>query len=168
MINEELAAIKTLLQKAEFLSRQTQRGVEVRQEDHGKAILAFTMVTVIFLPLSFVTSFLGMNTVDIRDIASSQALFWAIAVPLTITMITVTLFIGFKGDTLREMIVELLTRNYNPTQGQQTGQRSIEYAEGDKMNDTASASGPNSSKKRRGWPEREDKSTSTNQSGNLV
>lgn len=43
------------------LSNSTKQSAEITEEDHGKAILVFTIVTVIFLPLSFVTSFLGMN-----------------------------------------------------------------------------------------------------------
>jgi Mg2+ and Co2+ transporter CorA len=61
------------------LSDQTKQSLEIYEEDHGKAITAFTVVTVIFLPLSFVTSYFGMNTVDIRDMASGQSLFWAVA-----------------------------------------------------------------------------------------
>ncbi|KAL6237933.1 hypothetical protein BDW75DRAFT_237809 [Aspergillus navahoensis] len=57
--------------------------LEVRKESNSKAITIFTIVTVIFLPLSFVTSYLGMNSVDIRGGNFTQALFWAIAIPIT-------------------------------------------------------------------------------------
>src|SRR5690242_16586760 len=72
-----------LLTRCGPLSDSTKQSLEINEEDHGKAILVFTVVTVIFLPLSFVTSYLGMNTTDIRDMGSSSRLFWAIAVPLT-------------------------------------------------------------------------------------
>lgn len=36
----------------------------------------FIIVTIIFLPLSFVSSFFGMNTSDIRNINDSQKVFW--------------------------------------------------------------------------------------------
>ncbi|KAG4263008.1 hypothetical protein FPRO04_11720 [Fusarium proliferatum] len=39
--------------------------IEVLDEGHGKAIRVFTFVTLFFLPLSFVTSFFGMNTIDV-------------------------------------------------------------------------------------------------------
>ncbi|KAJ2988060.1 hypothetical protein NUW58_g4175 [Xylaria curta] len=42
----------------------------------NKAILLFTGITVVFLPLSFVTSYLGMNLADIRDTTIDQAWFW--------------------------------------------------------------------------------------------
>lgn len=67
------------------------------EEDRGKAIFVFTLVTVIFLPLSFVTSFMGMNTVDIRDMDNSQAVFWAIALPAICTVIGVVVLIAQKG-----------------------------------------------------------------------
>jgi uncharacterized membrane protein (DUF485 family) len=54
----------------------------VRKESNSKAITLFTIVTVIFLPLSFVTSYLGMNSVDIRGGSFTQGLFWAIAMPI--------------------------------------------------------------------------------------
>ncbi|KAI0456669.1 hypothetical protein F5B21DRAFT_502274 [Xylaria acuta] len=42
----------------------------------NKAILLFTGITVVFLPLSFVTSYLGMNLSDIRETTIDQAWFW--------------------------------------------------------------------------------------------
>jgi Mg2+ and Co2+ transporter CorA len=55
--------------------------IEVRKESNSKAIIIFTIVTVVFLPLSFVTSYLGMNSVDIREGTFNQSLFWMIAIP---------------------------------------------------------------------------------------
>jgi hypothetical protein len=89
------------------LSDQTKQSLEIYEEDHGKAITAFTVVTVIFLPLSFVTSYFGMNTVDIRDMASGQSLFWAVALPLTFVTIGATVLIGYNGDVLRDTIASV-------------------------------------------------------------
>lgn len=61
--------------------------IEVRKESNSKAITIFTTVTVIFLPLSFVTSYLGMNSVDIRNGTFNQSLFWIIALPSTAGLI---------------------------------------------------------------------------------
>jgi len=55
----------------------------------------------IFLPLNFVTSYLGMNTCDIRNMSNNQSLFWAIVVPLTCAVMTVILSIAYNGDQLR-------------------------------------------------------------------
>jgi Mg2+ and Co2+ transporters len=83
-LNAELRAISLLNAKLDSLANQTRSGVDVRQEDQGKAVLVFTIVTVVFMPLSFVTSYLGMNTTDIRNTNSSQTLFWVISAPLTV------------------------------------------------------------------------------------
>ncbi|RCI15543.1 hypothetical protein L249_3396 [Ophiocordyceps polyrhachis-furcata BCC 54312] len=55
-----------------------------RQEN---AIYAFTLVTIIFLPLSAISSIFGMNTNDIRNMAFDQWLYWAIALPVTVAVI---------------------------------------------------------------------------------
>jgi hypothetical protein len=86
------------------LSESTKQSLEINEEDHGKAIMIFTIVTIIFLPLSFVTSYLGMNTSDIRDMESRQSLFWSIAIPLTAVTMGSILFISYNGDELRDTI----------------------------------------------------------------
>ncbi|KAM3447968.1 hypothetical protein MY3296_008246 [Beauveria thailandica] len=60
-----------------------------RQEN---AVYAFTIVTIIFLPLSAVASVFGMNTSDVRDMDYSQWLFWVVALPVTILVIVVGLW----------------------------------------------------------------------------
>ncbi|KAJ5173902.1 uncharacterized protein N7500_001833 [Penicillium coprophilum] len=101
-LNTELGGISLLNVKLDSLASQTRSGVDVRQEDQGKAILVFTIVTVVFMPLSFVTSYLGMNTNDIRNMASSQTLFWTISAPLTVGIITIVLAVAFQIDRIRE------------------------------------------------------------------
>jgi hypothetical protein len=86
------------------LSESTKQSLEINEEDHGKAIMIFTIVTIIFLPLSFVTSYLGMNTSDIRDMESRQSLFWSIAIPLTTVTMGSILFISYNGDEFRDVI----------------------------------------------------------------
>jgi Mg2+ and Co2+ transporter CorA len=92
------------------LSESTKQSAEINEEDHGKAILVFTLVTTIFLPLSFVTSYLGMNTSDIRDMDKKQALFWEIAIPLTTLTIFIMMTIAYKGDHLRNMMSNMYDR----------------------------------------------------------
>lgn len=103
-LEEDTANIDQLLEKSESLTKAVQSGVEARQENHGKAIFVFTIVTVIFLPLSFVTSFLGMNTTDIRDTDNTQILFWVVSLPLTALIIGLSLLIGLKGNEIQEFI----------------------------------------------------------------
>jgi CorA-like Mg2+ transporter protein len=81
---------------------RTKSLVEIEQDDHGKAILVFTIVTITFLPLSFVSSFLGMNTQDVRNQTNSQWIFWATALPLTLAVVLVTMYISYHTNDLRD------------------------------------------------------------------
>lgn len=57
LVSEDYA---DLIRRCGPLSNRTKQSLEINEEDHGKAIMVFTVVTVIFLPLSFATSYLGM------------------------------------------------------------------------------------------------------------
>ncbi|KAF2674614.1 hypothetical protein BT63DRAFT_15750 [Microthyrium microscopicum] len=88
------------------LVQRTIQLVNIRLEDHGKAILVFTIVTIIFLPLSFASSYFGMNTVDIRNLQSTQSLFWIVACSLTVGVVGFSLFLAFYGGDLMEAFIE--------------------------------------------------------------
>jgi hypothetical protein len=102
-----LSEINDLIRRCGPLSDSTKQSLEINEEDHGKAIMVFTVVTIIFLPLSFVTSFFGMNTNDIRDMASGQSLFWAVAIPLTAVTMGAAMFISYNGDNLRDGVASI-------------------------------------------------------------
>lgn len=102
--------ITNLIRQCPRLAETTKAFAEINEEDHGKAIQIFTVVTVIFLPLSFVTSYFGMNTSDIRDMGSSQSLYWIVAVPLTAVVIGTCLFLASNGDEIRSHIQALFNR----------------------------------------------------------
>lgn len=53
------------------------------------AIYAFTIVTVIFLPLSAISIIFGTNTSDIRELQQGQWVYWATAVPVTVSVILI-------------------------------------------------------------------------------
>ncbi len=91
----ELAALQG---RCAALKAQVGQSLAVLEEGHGKAIRVFTIVSVFFLPLSFVTGFLGMNTADLRDMDSSQTLFWAVAAPLTVTVVAAAWFYGYRWE----------------------------------------------------------------------
>ncbi|KAK4641757.1 LOW QUALITY PROTEIN: hypothetical protein QC761_503640 [Podospora bellae-mahoneyi] len=87
---------KTDLLKQE-LHQLGARHDKIRQD---KAIYAFTIVTVIFLPLSAISSIFGMNTADIRDMEDSQWIYWATAIPVTLAVILFGLcWMGELGNT---------------------------------------------------------------------
>lgn len=66
--------------------------MDVNKDRQERAIYAFTLVTVIFLPLSSVASIFGMNTTDVREMNSSQWLYWAVAIPVTICILVLGLW----------------------------------------------------------------------------
>ncbi|KAJ3568386.1 hypothetical protein NPX13_g6437 [Xylaria arbuscula] len=94
--------LRGLQQRSEKLRDQLQQSIEIEEESHGNAIRVFTFVTLFFLPLSFVTSFFGMNTVDIRDIENDQRVFWIASVPTTALVIGVAYLYGYKWEIWKE------------------------------------------------------------------
>ncbi len=100
------------------LVNRTVQLVNIRMEDHGKAILVFTIVTIIFLPLSFVTSFFGMNVADIRNMSSSQGLFWIVAGALTASVVALATFLAFYGGWIFQRLLNIMEhKRRNDEQG---------------------------------------------------
>ena len=88
---------KDLREQVQKTVKVLRHNIEVAEESDSKAIRVFTIVTIVFLPLSFVASVFGMNTTDIRNMGSSQGLFWAIAIPVTAIIGGVSLIIAYHG-----------------------------------------------------------------------
>ncbi|KAL8690707.1 MAG: hypothetical protein Q9218_003905 [Villophora microphyllina] len=70
-------------------------------ESNNRAILAFTIVTIIFLPLSFFTSYFGMNLKGIVDTDRSERYFWAVCGTTTVCVVSATIIFGFKERLYR-------------------------------------------------------------------
>ncbi|THV45025.1 hypothetical protein BGAL_0541g00030 [Botrytis galanthina] len=70
--------------------------INTNKDRQENAIYIFTIVTIIFLPLSTVASILGMNTNDVRNMEFTQWIFWAVALPLTV--IIIALCLTWTGD----------------------------------------------------------------------
>ncbi|KAJ3490413.1 hypothetical protein NLG97_g5786 [Lecanicillium saksenae] len=86
------------------LRQRVIESIEVLDEGHGKAIRVFTLVTLFFLPLSFVTSFFGMNTSDVRDMDQNSTLYWAVALPVTLFVLGVAYLYGYRWEDLTQRI----------------------------------------------------------------
>lgn len=104
-LGRELSDLKDLRDNSNNLVNRTIGLVNIRLEDHGKAILVFTIVTIIFLPLSFVSSFFGMNVSDIRNMQTTQWVFWAVALALTVCVVGFAMFMAFYGGHIYEYLV---------------------------------------------------------------
>ncbi|KIW34771.1 hypothetical protein, variant [Cladophialophora immunda] len=97
---EDLESYSRILDAIPRIRSLLVQSVEIQQEDHGKAILVFTIVTIIFLPMSFVASLLGMNTKDIRSLDEGQWIFWAAAMPLTVLVVAISVWVGYRSESL--------------------------------------------------------------------
>jgi hypothetical protein len=105
-LNREHSDLRELRDNTSNLVNRTVQLVNIRLEDHGKAIMVFTIVTIVFLPLSFVSSFFGMNTIDIREMNNTQSVFWIVAGTLTTVIVGVALLIAFYGSSFIEKLFE--------------------------------------------------------------
>ncbi|KAJ5127115.1 Mg2+ transporter protein CorA-like/Zinc transport protein ZntB [Penicillium atrosanguineum] len=94
-MKRDLDELEDMAGKTSMLLRSM---IEVRKESNSSAITIFTIVTVVFLPLSFITSYLGMNSVDIRNGTFHQSLFWAIALPSAACLIFILWIRRVKCD----------------------------------------------------------------------
>ncbi|KXT05374.1 hypothetical protein AC578_11005 [Pseudocercospora eumusae] len=73
--------------------------IDTNKDRQEAAIMVFTIVTLIFLPLSFVASVFGMSTSDIRDMSQGQWLYWVVAIPVTVVVAGGSLWwTGIFGD----------------------------------------------------------------------
>ena len=94
-IERRIEDFKELQAQADNARALAVQSISIETETNNKAILVFTVTTVTFLPLSFVTSYLGMNTSDLRNMDSGQKIFWAVGVPLTIVILSLALLAAF-------------------------------------------------------------------------
>ncbi|KAL9571877.1 hypothetical protein ACKAV7_003866 [Fusarium commune] len=96
--------IQALRDQATILKDQVKQIIEILEEGHGKAIRVFTIVTLFFLPLSFTSSFFGMNTTDIRDTKNDQRIFWTVSIPITAGVLALAFIYGYMGDEIHDCI----------------------------------------------------------------
>ncbi|KAF3041593.1 hypothetical protein E8E12_009247 [Didymella heteroderae] len=110
-----LASFPSILKKemkknfkgADKLAESLRYNIAIAEEGNSKAILIFTLVTIVFLPLSFVSSIFGMNTIDVRDMSSTQTLFWAVALPVTAGVGGLSLLAAYGGPMLQRCFQNL-------------------------------------------------------------
>jgi len=65
--------------------------------------MVFTVVTVIFLPLSFFTSYYGMNLKDVANTVHDQGYFWKVCGTATVLIVLFTALSAFRHK-LRHMM----------------------------------------------------------------
>ncbi|KAL8857722.1 MAG: hypothetical protein Q9178_005757 [Gyalolechia marmorata] len=122
-LEDRISNFNSLERHARELTSFNLLRVESSKDRQEAAILVFTIVTIIFLPLSFVSSFFGMNTTDIRDTKFPQWIFWVSALPLTILVVVISLFVAHKIEPLKD----LWTRVQDKLAAYQEGRRTEMY-----------------------------------------
>lgn len=68
------------------------------------------------------SSFMGMNTTDIRDTGHNQSLFWVVAMPVTASVVALALTYGYKGEELLDWIHSRVRRRERPQGGRETAE----------------------------------------------
>ncbi|KAL8685314.1 MAG: hypothetical protein Q9218_007844, partial [Villophora microphyllina] len=101
-IGDRIGNFRALDERARGIAAFNLHRIESNRDRQEGAILVFTLVTIIFLPLSFVSSFFGMNTSDIRSMATPQWAFWASAIPLTAIVVGVSIFLARKIEPVKD------------------------------------------------------------------
>ncbi|KAL8668389.1 MAG: hypothetical protein Q9168_006980 [Polycauliona sp. 1 TL-2023] len=107
-----LEEVEQVQAEGQRLGEQTAHLVDIKVEEQAKAVMVFTIVTVIFLPLSFVSSYFGMNTPDIRDMQQGQWIFWAIGLSVTFSTVVVALLVAFRGQRWKRHWNEKFERDH--------------------------------------------------------
>ena len=106
-IREQLRNCTELRERARVLAVQDVHLVETLQDDNNRAIFIFTFVTVLFLPLSFVAGFFGMNLVGISGTTSTTRHFWVTAAPVTAGIMVLCAAVVFCGERIRFAAADL-------------------------------------------------------------
>jgi len=100
-VRERISDFDELRNRMTQLRIQNVQLVETQQDENNKAILVFTAVTILFLPMSFVTGYFGMNLQGISNTNNGIGNFWAVAVPLTSAIAIPCLVLAFWGPITR-------------------------------------------------------------------
>lgn len=80
-----------------------QNEMAIVAESQSSAILLFTTVTVVFLPLSFFTSYFGMNLRGVDDTDRTERYFWGVCGSIAIAMVAMLVMYVFRSYIVRRV-----------------------------------------------------------------
>ena len=70
----------------------------------AQSVSVFTFITVLFLPLTFFTSYFGIHLTDVDNKGLNSTYFWAVSAPISIGLITIIIiavqWAGVRGDDI--------------------------------------------------------------------
>ncbi|KAI0416400.1 hypothetical protein F5X98DRAFT_343755, partial [Xylaria grammica] len=111
------AAINQLLKlkqkQADLLLTNKIYEINDATDKQGKTLLTFTVVTIIFLPLSFMASFLALDVTQFPRVGDKLSLDWVVEITLSVSLplSAVLLFIAFNLDkSQRQWVSESLSK----------------------------------------------------------
>jgi Mg2+ and Co2+ transporter CorA len=87
-----------------------QNELAIVADSQNKAILVFTGVTIIFLPLSFFTSYYGMNLQGIVGTQKNEAFFWKVCGTVAFLVILFIVVYAFRNK-LRGKLMSPMPHN---------------------------------------------------------
>lgn len=79
--------LRALQSRLEVLADWNRTAIASNRDQQEAAITTFTIVTIVFLPLSWLSSVFGMNSTDIRELPYGSWLYWIIAIPFTLLVL---------------------------------------------------------------------------------
>ena len=109
-IDEQLRNCTELRERAKVLAVQNVQLVETLADDNGRAIFVLTFITVLFLPLSFVAGFFGMNLAGISNPNTPVSHFWYIAVPLTVVILVLCAIFVAWGESIWFAVADVVRK----------------------------------------------------------
>ncbi|RPA72216.1 hypothetical protein BJ508DRAFT_419574 [Ascobolus immersus RN42] len=107
IVSRQLGEIEKFESRFRQEFERASRIVELNKETSEVALMVFTTVTTIFLPLSVVTGYFGMNTSDIRDMTAGSGIFWKTAVPIVVLFVVVTVPFAFYWRSIKKFLQRL-------------------------------------------------------------
>lgn len=75
--------LESLYSRLELLAEWHRTAIASNKDQQEAAVTVFTIVIIVFLPLSWLASIFGMNSSDIRELEYKQWIYWVVAVPFT-------------------------------------------------------------------------------------
>lgn len=72
-------------------------------DTQNKAIFVLTAITIVFLPLSFFTSYFGMNLRGIQDTDLTEPYFWRVCGSVSFTLVFLTVLYASRHRIYRRI-----------------------------------------------------------------
>ena len=120
---------RLLASRCDPLIDAAKQGAWVSEKDYDKTMFIFVIATIVLLPLSFALSYIMINTSHVGDVGSTQPIFLATALILTVLTIGPMLLIICNEDLLRNFFSATYKRLFGKKPNATTTTRQITIAQ---------------------------------------